>query len=76
MCSVDQNGSSWLEEEARIGNLQRLTCRSKDPREEHQKIHAVISLQEAAEWGVLNVAEGCVLIAIDELLGTLARRIA
>jgi hypothetical protein len=74
MCSDDQNGASWLEEE-RAGN-HRLTCRSKNLREEHQKTHAVISLREAAEWGVLNVAEGCVLIAIDELLRTLARRVA
>jgi hypothetical protein len=82
-CSVEQTGSSWLEEESAIVNRPRLACRREDGNflstilgETHKKTHAAISLREAAEWGVLNVADGSVLIAIDELLRTLARRIA
>jgi hypothetical protein len=70
MCSVEQNGSCWLEPENAIGSRRRLTCRT------HEKTHAVISLREAAEWGVLDVADGCILVANDELLRTLARRVA
>jgi hypothetical protein len=76
MCSIEQTGSCWLEEETAIGNRQRLTCRRDNLGEMHGKTHAVISLREAVEWGVLDVAEGCVLIALDELLWVLARRIA
>jgi hypothetical protein len=76
MCSTEQTGSSWLEEEAGIGNRRRLTCRREDLGEKHQKTHPVISLREAAEWGILDAAEGSVLIANDDLLWTLARRIA
>jgi hypothetical protein len=76
VCSDDQSGGSWLEEETVIGNRRRLTCRGEVPGGEHGKTHWVISLREAVEWGVLDVAEGCVLIAFDELLRTLARRIA
>jgi hypothetical protein len=78
-CSDDQNGGSWLEEESTIEN-RRLTCRRGEipgrNEETHEKTHPVISFREAVEWGVLDVAEGCVLIANDDLLRTLARRIA
>jgi hypothetical protein len=72
MCSGDQTGASWLEEETK--GRRSLTCRSD--RSDHGKTHVVISLREAVEWGVLDVAEGCVTLAIDGLLWTLARRIA
>jgi hypothetical protein len=80
-CSVDQTGPSWLEEETAIGNRNRLPCRREDDEllstilgETHQKTHAVISLREAAEWGVLDVADGAVLIDTDDVLSTLASR--
>jgi hypothetical protein len=76
MCSVEQDGSSWLEEETASGNRRRLACRRDDLGETHGKMHPVISLQEAVEWGVLDVAEGAVLISNECLLWTLARRIA
>jgi len=76
-CSDDQNGGSWLEEEASIAG-DRDTCRGDLTKLEkpHKKAHPVISFREAVEWGVLDVSEGCVLIAHDSLLRTLARRIA
>lgn len=80
-CSAfPQNGSCWLQEETAIGNRRLLTCRRQDfagvRAREHPKTHAVISFRESVEWGVLDVAEGCVLIANDDLLWTLARRVA
>jgi hypothetical protein len=82
-CSVEQTGSSWLKEESAIVNRPRLACRREDGNllstilgKTHEKTHAVISLREAAEWGVLDVDEGAVLIATADLLSTLARRIA
>jgi hypothetical protein len=74
MCSDDQNGAAWLEEQATVKSHRSLTCRSD--RSDHGKAHEVISFREAVEWGVLDAAEGCVNVAIDELLRTLARRIA
>jgi hypothetical protein len=77
-CSDDQNGGSWLEEESTIENRSSLTCRlnGKQWPTPHRKVHPVISLREAVEWGVLDMAEGCVLISNDELLSTIATRIA
>jgi hypothetical protein len=74
VCSDDQTGGSWLEEETAVQSRRGLTCQSD--RSDHGKTHAVISFREAVEWGVLDVAEGCVTVAIDSLLRTLARRIA
>ncbi|HEV8232758.1 MAG TPA: hypothetical protein VGQ75_10465 [Thermoanaerobaculia bacterium] len=74
VCSDDQTGPSWLEEERVVKGKGRLRCRWEH--RTHGKTHAVISLGEAVQWGVLDVAEGCVLIENLDLLRTLARRIA
>jgi hypothetical protein len=80
MCSSDQNGGSWLEEETKIAGRRTLICRrDRAPRrkvEAHKRTHAVISFREAVDWGVLDVVDGGTLIANDELLWTIARRIA
>jgi hypothetical protein len=40
-----------------------------------RRTNEAISFREAVEWGVLD-KEGCILIPFEELLKTLARRIA
>src|SRR6266498_1257362 len=63
------------------GNRPRLACRREDDEllstilgEPHEKTHAVISLREAAEWGVLDLDEGAVLIATADVCSTLVVR--
>lgn len=70
-----RTGESWLKEESAIQNRKTLACRGDD-RVCLLARHPVISFREAVERGVLDVPEGCVLIAHDSLLRTLARRIA
>ncbi len=77
-CADDQNGESWLEEEASIRDSRR-TSRCPGTglgmEEGHDEDHRIVSLVEAVELGLFDADEGIVLVPnIDILTVALSRR--
>src|SRR5688572_30220621 len=70
-CADDQNGESWLEEEASIGDS-RLTSRCPGKglgmKEGHGAGHTIVSLVEAVELGLFDADEGIVLVPNIDIL--------